>query len=247
MILFFSGTGNSRYVARRLGKLLQDDVQSINQALRQQQTGAYRSQKPYVVVSPVYAWQLPRLVRDFLLAARLEGSRQIYFILTCGSGAGNAQGGVRALCRQKHLVLCGVAPVVMPENYIAMFPVPGPEESARIIQKAEPLIDRLAQCIRAGLPFPHHAAGPLGRLLSGPVNRLFYRFQVSARGFRVTDACTGCGLCQRLCPLRNIRLEQGRPVWGERCTHCMACICACPAQAIEYKNHSQGKPRYYLK
>ena len=140
-----------------------------------------------------------------------------------------------------------LAPVVMPENYIAMFPVPGPEESARIIQKAEPLIDRLAQCIRAGLPFPHHAAGPLGRLLSGPVNRLFYRFQVSARGFRVTDACTGCGLCQRLCPLRNIRLEQGRPVWGERCTHCMACICACPAQAIEYKNHSQGKPRYYLK
>ena len=234
-------------MARRLGQLLSDNVASINQALKENQTGVYHSDRPFVVVSPVYAWQLPRVVRDFLLSARLTGSRRIYFVLTCGSGVGDAEAGLRRLCRQKNLEWCGLAPVVMPENYIAMFPVPRPDKCARIIEKADPLIGRLAKCIKAGLPFPHHAAGPLGRLLSGPVNRLFYRFQVSARGFRVTDACTGCGLCQRLCPLRNIRLEQGRPVWGERCTHCMACICACPAQAIEYKNHSQGKPRYYLK
>ena len=36
------------------------------------------------------------------------------------------------------------------------------------------------------------------------------------------------------CPLNNIRLENGKPVWGKHCTHCMACICDCPKEAIEY-------------
>ena len=44
--------------------------------------------------------------------------------------------------------------------------------------------------------------------------------------------------------MNNIRLENGKPVWGKECTHCMACICYCPAEAIEYGKKSFGKPRY---
>ena len=57
------------------------------------------------------------------------------------------------------------------------------------------------------------------------------------RWHRATDACIGCGKCVELCPLNNIRLENGKPVWGKHCTHCMACICYCPKEAIEYGNH----------
>ena len=48
------------------------------------------------------------------------------------------------------------------------------------------------------------------------------------------------------CPLNNIRLENGKPVWGKNCTHCMACICYCPKEAIEYGKKSKGKPRYHF-
>ena len=44
----------------------------------------------------------------------------------------------------------------------------------------------------------------------------------------------------------NIHLENGRPVWGKNCTHCMACICDCPKEAIEYGKKSKGKPRYHF-
>ena len=47
-------------------------------------------------------------------------------------------------------------------------------------------------------------------------------------------------------PLNNIRLENGKPVWGKHCTHCMACICYCPKEAIEYGKKSKGKPRYHF-
>lgn len=49
------------------------------------------------------------------------------------------------------------------------------------------------------------------------------------------------GLCKAL-SLSNIRLEDGSPVWGSDCTHCMACICRCPEQAIEYGKASLGNP-----
>lgn len=48
----------------------------------------------------------------------------------------------------------------------------------------------------------------------------------------------------RLCPLNNITLEDGKPLWGGNCTHCMACISYCPTEAIEYGRRSVGKPRY---
>ena len=82
------------------------------------------------------------------------------------------------------------------------------------------------------------------KLKSGPVNAFFYRFVIKAGPFRSTSACVGCGKCAAVCVENNIRLRDGRPVWGDRCTHCMACICGCPAGAIEYGRASRGKPRY---
>ena len=41
-------------------------------------------------------------------------------------------------------------------------------------------------------------------------------------------------------------LQNGKPVWGQDCTHCMACICYCPTEAIEYGKMSLGKPRYHF-
>ena len=83
--------------------------------------------------------------------------------------------------------------------------------------------------------------------MSGPVNPVFYRFFVKAEAFRATDSCIGCGKCVELCPLNNIRLENGRPVWGKNCTHCMACICYCPKEAIEYGKRAKVSPGITLK
>ncbi len=64
--------------------------------------------------------------------------------------------------------------------------------------------------------------------MSGPVNPIFYSCFVKANAFTAGDACTGCGQCVRRCPLNNITLQTGKPVWGQNCTHCMACIATAP-------------------
>ena len=132
----------------------------------------------------------------------------------------------------------------MPENYIAMFTTPDAAQAAKILERAERVIDRTALYIKNGEKFPSVSVSLMDRVYSGVINDLFYPTCVHARKFYVTDSCISCGKCAAVCPLGNVRIEQGKPVWGKNCTHCMACICRCPKEAIEYGKHSRGLARY---
>lgn len=244
MILYFSGTGNSQYAAQLIGRITGDGVLSLNALMKNDSNTPLRSEHPFVFVCPTYAWRIPRVLEDYILKTPLEGSRRAYFILTCGGEAGNAEKYSRRLCEKKDLLFSGLLGIVMPENYIAMFEVPDKAEANDIIEKAIPRITTAAKLIKNGTPLPKQKISLLDRLRSGIVNDVFYPFFVSAKGFYATGACISCGKCAALCPLNNIDIITKRPQWGNHCTHCMACICSCPTAAIEYKNKSQGKPRY---
>lgn len=246
MIFYFSGTGNSQLAARQLAADLNDTLVSIARCLKTGERAPFHSERPLVFVAPTYAWRLPRLVENWIRETEFTGCRDAYFILTCGDGCGNAEAYVRKLCIEKGFRLAGFASVLMPENYLAMFPTPDKAEAEAILSTARPNISSLAARLCAGEPFPKERTLLVGRLLSGPVNPLFYRLFVNDKGFRVSDACTSCGLCARRCPLGNINIADGRPQWNGNCTHCMACIGGCPAEAIEYKTRSRGRSRYYI-
>ena len=244
MILYFSGTGNSAYVAKRIAKATGDEAADLFGRIRDRDHSAVHSERPLVIAAPTYAWRLPRIVEEWMEKTPFTGSREAYFILTCGENTGDAGKYLARLCGRKGLEYRGCMGIVMPENYIALFATPSPEEAGRIIGRAEPAIEEAIRHIREGSPFPRPGASLLDAFLSGPVNRLFYPLFVHDKKFRATGACVSCGRCASVCPLGNIRMEGGKPVWGGSCTHCMACICRCPQEAIEYGRHSEGLPRY---
>lgn len=246
MILYFSGTGNSQRAAMQIAEQLGDDLVSINRQIKDGEAGTFNSERPWVFVMPTYSWRVPRVVEDWMKEARFEGSRDAYFVLTCGGSVGNAAPYAARLCGEIGLHFRGLAGVAMPENYLALGPTPEEEECRSIMEAARPRFAQLADLVGAGEPFPAEPVTWVGKLESGPVNPLFYRFYVHDKGFSVSEACTSCGLCAKRCPLNNIRLEGGRPVWLGSCTHCMACIGGCPAKAIEFKNVSQGRHRHYV-
>lgn len=251
MIFCFSGTGNSRYAARLIASVTGDEVCSLNERIRKGRvrngdTAPVCSDTPLVFVCPVYAWRIPRVVEQWIKATAFSGCNKAYFVLTCGDSVGNAAAYAKRLCDAKGLAFMGLAGVVMPENYIAIYRAPDKEAAAAIIARANPVLTALAHTITEQQPLPQGRVTADDRFKSAVTNRVFYPFVVSAKGFAATDACVTCGRCVLLCPLGNITLREGRPVWGSDCTHCMACICGCPAEAIEYKNNTKGKVRYYL-
>lgn len=245
MIFYFSGTGNSQLAAKHIAKELNDEVVSINSCLKIGKKMKFHSEQPLVVVAPNYAWRLPEVVADWLRQTEFSGNKHIYFIMTCGSRTGaNASFYAKKLCSEIGLIYQGLVAVQMPKNNLALYGAFGSGECRAIIERAKPIFSSLAQQI-ANKEIFHEAPIPFGgRFLSGPFHFLYYHFYIKDKGFKVSDVCVSCGKCAKRCPLNNIDIVEGKPVWKGNCTHCMACICGCPTEAIEYKSISKGKRRY---
>ena len=154
MVLYFSGTGNSQRAAIQIAEAVGDgEAFSINRSLKAGERGPVRSERPLVFVAPTYCWRLPRVVERWIMETDFEGCRDAYFVLTCGGSCGNAARYAEKLCGKKGLRFRGLAPVVMPENYLVLGPTPDEAECREIMERARPRIAALAERIASGADF----------------------------------------------------------------------------------------------
>ena len=84
MILYFSGTGNSKYVAKRIADALGDALVNLNDHIKASDTSSVETGERVIIVTPTYAWRIPRVVRDWLLRTEPRGAKQVWFVMTCG-------------------------------------------------------------------------------------------------------------------------------------------------------------------
>lgn len=252
MILYYSGTGNSRYAASIIAAQAGDELVCMNDIMRDRIQNpyvaqyAFRSDRPFVFVCPTYCWRMPRIVEQFIRKSRFEGCRDAYFYLTCGSGTGAAAKHAESFCQEMEFHFMGLGSVRMPENYITLFSAPSYDDAQGIIRAAVSQIESAGRLIGMSKPIADPNEGTGIHALPTKLNTLFYKHFVNDKKYTVKDSCIGCGSCAKICPLANIVLEDGRPVWNGNCTQCMACIGICPQNAIEYGRRSQNKRRYYL-
>ena len=211
MIFCFSGTGNSRYIARRFAEALQDTIIDLNAKIKAQDNSLIQTGQDVIIVVPTYAWRIPRVVSEWLTKTQLTSAERIWFVMDCGSEIGNAAKYNRQLAAQLRLIYMGTAQVVMPENYIAMFGVPKADEAVKIVEKANPDIENAIARVKERQKFPIPRNNLYDRIKSGLVNPIFYQLIVKADLFNASEACIGCGQCIQRCPTNNITLENGKP------------------------------------
>ena len=85
MIYYFSGTGNSKWVAEELALRTGDEAQSITGLLRDGPTEVFAAEGASIgIVFPVYAWGAPLIVEDFCKNIRLGSGAYAYAVCTCG-------------------------------------------------------------------------------------------------------------------------------------------------------------------
>ena len=138
MIFCFSGTGNSRYIAQRIAEALQKTVIDLNARIKDNDTATVDTGSDVIMVTPTYAWRIPKIVSEWMAKTKWTGAKRIWFVMDCGSEIGNAAKYNRSLAEQKQLHYMGTAQIIMPENYIAMFNAPQVDEAQQITAKAEP-------------------------------------------------------------------------------------------------------------
>ena len=92
MVLYFSGTGNSRYLARRIAEGLEMPLYDLNACIKAGDTAPVQTGRDVVLVTPTYAWRIPRVVSEWLGKTALTGAERLWFVMDCGSEIGNAAG-----------------------------------------------------------------------------------------------------------------------------------------------------------
>ena len=246
MILYFSATGNTEYIAQELARRLGDECVDLLERIKKEDHSPLHSDRPFVICAPVYVCEMPRFMSKYLKEQSFTGSKDVYFVFTSGGYCGVSGPLAKSIFRKKGMNYRGHAEFKMPRNYVAndAYPMLPPEEVEERILSAREMLDPVAADILAGNRLTARHVFLLEILITVPFNPVWSKFKLQAKDFYATENCSGCGKCVRLCPLNNITLQEKVPVWGGRCSHCMACIGNCPTRGIEYGTVTQTKQPY---
>lgn len=253
MIFYFTGTGNSRWVAEALGKALEEPLVSIAEVLKEEKNEyvyPLGEREKVIFVFPVHSWGPAVLVTRLISRLRLEGyeGQAVYFVCTCGDDCGYTDRIMRKALRKRGFILTNGFSVQMPNNYVLMpgFDVDSKEVETDKLRKATERIQEVIGSIRREENRSLYYAGGVPFLKSYLVYPLFVNFAIGSNRFYATEACVSCGICAKICPTGTITLsEDGKPQWANTCVQCVACIHRCPVRAIEYGKISLEKGRYH--
>jgi ferredoxin len=247
IIYYFSGTGNSLAVAKKIAAAL-GDCSLVPIASLQKMNGDIIPPVERVgILSPVYFSGLPLMVASFTGRLDPAAAKYVFAVVTHGGGGGSAAlHQIDSILRKRQgRGLDAGFEVAMPGNYILMYSSPEGKQQEEILAKADAQIAGIAgqvsRCESRALP-----SSLIIRLLHALVYPWFRsHVHTDDKKFTVNDKCTSCGTCAAICPADNIELVEGRPVWKHHCELCCGCIHLCPAGAIQAGKKTEGRPRYH--
>jgi|WetSurMetagenome_2_1015567.scaffolds.fasta_scaffold381633_2 ferredoxin/flavodoxin len=249
-VYYFSGTGNSLYVAKGItaktgGTLIpivsimgKDDIKIDSEVIG--------------IVFPVYYGELPVVIKRFAQQLVDIGQKYIFAVCTFGGSAGYSLKLLKRIIQARGGTLSATYRVHMPQN---SFPKPF-ENHTRLFSTWEK--KQLGQIInntynrKKGEFFKHVFLAPIFLLADHTVNFMkpTYRksfiklsnasadlntndlIHLNDTSFSVTERCNRCGICVKVCPVNNIEIVDKKPVWQHRCENCLACYNWCPTRAI---------------
>ena len=242
-IYFSTGTGNSLWTAKKLSESL-NETRLIPIALAG--GGPINPDSENVgFIFPVHIWGIPSPVIDFL--NRLEPDQsKYYFAVAVNAGQVAATLiQLQTILQGKNINLSGGFTICMPSNYIPWSGADPQDKQQKTFRKALDNINRIALSVRSKEK-KEPEKGPFWQnIFFSAVYRLSYSHVPQMdKSFLADEKCTGCGICEKICPAQNIALVQGKPQWRHHCEQCFACLQWCPEEAIQYGRVTTKKKRY---
>ncbi len=252
MIFWFSGSGNSLWLAKRLAEATCDSLCSMAEmCVRENFSFHLEKEERIGFVFPVYGWDVPNVVREFIEKLSLDSrGHYCYVASTYGDDMGRMEDRIRALLHRKGMELQGIYAVQMPNTYVCLpgFDVDEESLAQEKLRKADEVVPRFCEWIQRRdmgrtVTFP----GRMAWMKTYVLGTLFRRFLMKGRRFHSNGECISCGICAKSCPLFNIKMDGKVPVWGSRCAMCLSCYHHCPRHAVEYGRVTRNKKQYLMK
>ncbi|MDR3238537.1 MAG: EFR1 family ferrodoxin [Clostridiales bacterium] len=243
IIFVFSGTGNCLWVAKEVAEKIGDcEIVSMGKK------GGYSLEVGYDrigFVAPTYWRGVPTCVKSFIKQLNLSENKNSYYftIATAGttSTTGNTVMQIRKMLKLKGIMLEYTDRIGIVSNYIVGANMK--EDVKKEVKQADHDLKQVIKMVTG-------KSSNKKDTMTEPIQQLAYDLIMpfvpkQDKNFNVSDACISCGICEKICPVENITLDNvGKPTFNHHCEQCVACIQNCPTQAINYKNKTQNRRRY---
>jgi len=238
-MVYFSATGNTEYVAKAIRnefaiKNISCDLYEVSK-----NSGFEDKYDFYVFGSPIYAELFPTFYTEWVKKHITKGNGRKCIVYS--TQANSIACGPTTF--SKELKQIGFEIVIedcitMPNNYyLVMFEKFTDQQVNDALMKAK---DRAILIVDNFMNNKTHLNNAKGREIWGkPVFKLFMLWSRKwAKKGLVVDMskCTRCGLCQKHCPVNNIKVNKDSIAFSDNCTSCQRCVHKCPANAFLYKN-----------
>lgn len=264
MIFYFSGTGNTRWVAGEIAKAIGEELLFIPDLMRENRFEfTLKAGERLGFCFPTHGWQPPRIVRSFIGQLRLfsEDGHVPYFwaLTTCGDNMGEAMTILNKdlaanlalyTVDDKPLLAETLFSVIMPESYVCLpFMKTDPEDKERMkIENARRQLHHIIGIVKdckRGIEELEKGSTP--RLYSYVIGAYFNKWMVTDKKFTVdAEVCIQCGKCQKVCPVDNIKGTPPKWLHNGKCTSCLACYHYCPVHAINFGKITRKRDQYYF-
>ncbi len=240
MILYFSATGNSKYVAARIAEVIHDEIRAITDCIADN-SFIFKDDR-IGIVTPTYFWGLPSIVNDFLKNVEFH-TDYLYLVATYGTTPGAI--GVLAKEAISNRKIDALYSVHMVDTYTPIFDLSTPEKQNAFTANTETEIQSIIESINekhCSKRMIHSTPAFVVKAIAQPI---YHRKARRTSRLSVDENCIGCGLCARKCPVQAIQIQDGKPVWvKEKCVMCLGCLHRCPKFAIQCGNKTRNHGQY---
>ena len=249
-IYFFSGTGNTLYLAKNFASLFPDVVLCNISHLERDEEIVLDSDITGIFF-PVYCGGIPRILSRFLARVKApeggQGKRVLYAVASSGGVPGGALPIVEDTLAEKGLNLTSAFHIRMPSNYYPLSGPPSSQKQQKLFSDARRALRVAAIMVKKGKRTRPLRVFPIDTFIKFIAERAVATLAASDKAFHVDkEKCNTCELCLRLCPAANITFtRESTPAWSNECEQCMGCLQWCPNGAIRYGNVKESRERYH--
>ncbi len=235
IVVIYTGNGNSRYVYDQLN-LENAEFHYVNE-FKQNRYIIPADTERIGLITPVYNGGLPYPMFEFIkeaLSRRDNFNLQYLFgVMTYSNRLGSGLYALDRTLMELGLNLAFSAAVKMPETNLRKHHKPLSEmETLAFANKELNAMKKIGQRInQSEIKLVHPR--PFGRLSVriSKAKNMPHPFPY----FTVNNKCNGCEICLKVCPMNNLKMNNGKPVLLASCIECFACYNRCPQNAIKYK------------
>ena len=248
IIYYFSGTGNSKQVAKWISEFAV--TRSIDCKLFDisktdiSQVEPLDSSALIIIISPVHGFNYPKITLDFIRRFPSGKNKVVLMNTRAGMKIGSfitpGLTGIAfilssLLLKRKGYKIVGQIPFDMPSNWISIHPALRENAVKFIHQKNYVRAEKHAERIFSGKNDFLAVRDLVQDILIAPVSLAYFligRFGL-AKTFYASYKCDNCDICIKQCPVKAIEKINNRPYWTFNCESCMKCMNSCPKRAIE--------------